>query len=134
MNMSKFIQKWKKKFADQILTVYCTILYSTVLYSTGYHPTTLHLSADFGTARYPHLADTCILLYRPVSSTHKHSKNNYCCDECGIVKDTVKKLQDHQHSHKTGICYKCAKTISCQNMPKHLKICKGVREKEMGKV
>ena len=96
--------------------------------------TTLHLSADFGTARYPHLADTCILLYRPVSSTHKHSKNNYCCDECGIVKDTVKKLQDHQHSHKTGICYKCAKTISCQNMPKHLKICKGVREKEMGKV
>ena len=49
-------------------------------------------------------------------------------------KDTVKKLQDHQRSHKTGICYKCAKTISCQNMPKHLKICKGVREKEMGKV
>ena len=96
--------------------------------------TTLHLSADFGTARYPHLADTCILLYRPVSSTHKHSKNNYCCDECGIVKDTRKKLQDHQRSHKTGICYKSAKTISCQNMPKHLKICKGVREKEMGKV
>ena len=30
----------EKKFADQILTVYCTILYSTVPYSTGYHPPT----------------------------------------------------------------------------------------------
>ena len=28
----------EKKFADQILTVYCTILYSKVLYRTGYHP------------------------------------------------------------------------------------------------
>ena len=27
----------EKKFADQILTVYCTILYSTVPYSTGYN-------------------------------------------------------------------------------------------------
>ena len=29
-----------KKWADQILTVYCTILYSTVPYSTGSHPPT----------------------------------------------------------------------------------------------
>ena len=30
----------EKKFTDQILTVYCTILYSMVPYSTGYHPPT----------------------------------------------------------------------------------------------
>ena len=36
-----------------------------------------------------------------------HSDNPLVCNECGVVKDTRKKMRDHKRSHLKLVCHKC---------------------------
>ena len=55
----------------------------------------------------------------------KHSNRTFCCSECGVSKDSPRKLIDHQMTHKTTACPKCDKIISHHNKARHIKSCQG---------
>ena len=49
-----------------------------------------------------------------------HSDNPMVCNECGVVKDTRKKMRDHKRSHLKLVCHKCGKEVPKANSRKHL--------------
>ena len=48
------------------------------------------------------------------------------CNDCGVVKETRKKLRDHKRIHVQCVCQKCGKLFSKMSIQQHLKFfCKG---------
>ena len=55
-----------------------------------------------------------------------HSANSLVCNDCGVVKETGKKLRDHKRIHVQCVCQKCGKSFSKMSIWQHLKFfCKG---------
>ena len=53
-----------------------------------------------------------------------HSDETLVCNECGVVKDSRKKMRDHKRLHLKLVCHKCGKEVSKFNSRRHLKLCK----------
>ena len=59
-----------------------------------------------------------------------HSANSLVCNDCGVVKETRKKLRDHKRIHVQCVCQKCGKLFSKMSIQQHLKFfCKGNQAK-----
>ena len=59
-----------------------------------------------------------------------HSANSLVCNDCGVVKETRKKLRDHKRIHVQCVCQKCGKSFSKMSIRQHLKFfCKGNQAK-----
>ena len=59
-----------------------------------------------------------------------HSANSLVCNDCGVVKETRKKLRDHKRIHVQCVCQKCGKSFSKMSIQQHLKFfCKGNQAK-----
>jgi hypothetical protein len=54
----------------------------------------------------------------------KHNQDALVCQHCPRVFENRDKLRCHEHSHYSGTCPHCSKSISKKNLSTHLKICK----------
>ena len=93
-------------------------------YSTSHRVTTIHLNNN----SKPSEAVVCKICSLKVTSMAalerhqkaKHQNISFSCAECGISKDSRRKLTDHLITHKTFICPNCDKVMSLHSKSSHM--------------
>ena len=93
-------------------------------YSTSHGVTTTHLNNN----SKPSEAVVCKICSLKVTSMAalerhqkaKHQNISFTCAECGISKDSRRKLTDHLITHKTFICPNCDKVMSLHSKSSHM--------------
>ena len=95
-------------------------------YSTSAGLTTIQInnSKHFGAV----ICEICSLSVTSMAALErhqkaKHSNRTFCHAECGVSKDSSRKLIDHQRTHKTTTCPNCDEAVSHRNKARHMKSC-----------
>ena len=101
-------------------------------YSTSHGVTTIHLNNNSSEAV---VCKICSLKVTSMAALERHQKAkhqniSFSCAECGISKDSRRKLTDHLITHKTFICPNCDKVMSLHSKSSHMKTCRGQGSKE----
>ena len=84
-------------------------------YSTSHGVTTIHLNNNSKPSEAV-VCEICSLKVTSMAALERHQKAkhqniSFTCAECGISKDSRRKLTDHLITHKTFICPNCDKVM-----------------------